>query len=104
MECKRCEWLRNKLSPLENVELTTRYCNRENLDWLRTQRGQRQGKSAIVIRLGDVWANTFNSVPNNVDLTELGRTLQALGWERTRRKGITFFAMNLKEFNDDYSK
>lgn len=104
MECKKCEWLARKLSPLEDKKFTTIYCNRENLEWLATQRGTRQGKSAIVIRLSDVWVHTFNSVPNNVDLTTLGRTLEALGWERTRRKGITFFLMNAKEFSNEYSK
>jgi len=104
MECKKCEWLKRKLSPLEDVEFTARYCLRENFEWLRTQRGTRQGKSAIVVRLRDVWVNTFNSVPNNVDLTTLGRTLEALGWERTRRKGITFFLMNCKEFENVYTK
>ena len=103
MECKHCDWYRRKLSPLEDKELTTRYCNRENLKWLATQLGSRQHKSAISVKLGDVWVRTFGTEPSVGELTKLGRTLSALGWERSRQNGLTRFVMSMEDFNE-YSK
>ena len=98
------DWYKRKLSPLENKEFTAKFCAREDREWERTQRGNRQGNPAIVLRLHDLWVHTFNSVPTKHDLMTLAHTLLALGWERTRRAGLTYFVMELKEFDNEYRR
>jgi hypothetical protein len=80
MTCKQCEVLRKALSPMEDSEFTAQFLA-----------AARVGYDQQVRSLRDVWASAFETPPNVFDLTKLGRTLDALGWRRTKRNGFLFF-------------
>jgi len=102
-DCKECKRLRNKLSPLEDKSFTEAYQRVEPVEYYRASLHSRNGSPYVVIRLCDAWAAAFPKTPYTVlDLTKLGRTFDALGWERTKRNGITHFALKYDEFLEMY--
>jgi len=99
MSCKQCELYRRKLSPLEDRDFTAKYKAKEPRGWLNKQQAKRGNKLYIQFNLPDLWKATFKAdAPNRVALARLGRSLDALGWERTKRGGNLFFRMTVEEF------
>lgn len=103
MSCPNCERLKKKLSPLEDKEFTERYKGLEDRKWMREHLSVRNGEPCVMLSLVPLFEHTFEVTPNNYELTMLGRTLVALGFERTYRGGHLFFAMSLEEFDRDYT-
>jgi len=101
MACKKCKWYQHKLSPLEDKVFTARFLAKEPKSWMSKQIVERGGMPYIMFNLPDVWQAAFKEPsPHRSALTNLGRTLDALGWERTKVGGLLFFRMPLKEFAD----
>ncbi len=57
---------------------------------------ERNGK--ITIRPGELWGLMFERTPSTTDIAKLGRTLQALGWARSARRGNLVFTIPVKEY------
>ena len=104
MKCESCERLRRKLSPLEDQEFTAAYLHVEPKEWIlnECERINYGGEPHIAISLPELWnkINPTEAPPSTFDLAKLGRTLQALGWIRTKRRGELFFVMTPKEYSD----
>jgi len=100
MACKNCEKLRKKLSPLEDREFTTKFLAQQPLSWMQKQIRTRRGAPVISLKLPSAWHATFGTEGNNHELTVLGRSLQALGWERRVQDGANFFQLSLAEFGE----
>jgi len=93
-DCPNCMRLRALLSPLEDKAFTRRYRENEPLEWIQTQNSTRMGHTHYRVRLADLWLQTFPGTKYSpLDLTKLGRTLQALGWSRTKIDGTLYFAI-----------
>lgn len=98
MSCQECARLRRKISPLEDADFTANYRLVEPVAWYATQ-----GKGdKISIRLNDAWSQAFGTRANPHELTVLGRTLEALGWNRTYSNGLLRFTMGKQEYLDVY--
>jgi len=91
MSCKECARLRKALSPLEDPEFTAWYLAHEPTQWLGRQRVLRKGVPHLRVSLPALWAESFGGDAGPLGLTKLGRTLQALGWSRTKIDGRLFF-------------
>jgi hypothetical protein len=102
MRCANCERLRSKLSPLEDKVFTDEFLSREPVDWYLTQLKSRQGGPSVAVQLPALFNETFKRAPSVMELTKLGRTMDALGWTRTKRNGLLYFTMDYKEFTETY--
>lgn len=93
--------LRTKLSPLENPEFTTklREAMDEHLNFYDYTRMFR-GDEYFVLDALTVWAQCFGTEPNNRQLTDVGRSLQALLWERSALQGYTVFVKKVSEYEE----
>jgi len=90
MSCKHCETLRQALSPLEDRVFTHKYLAAQPVDYLDTQRDS----GHVRMTLGMLWDRTWpDTRPNSLELTKLGRTLDALGWRRTKYNGLLYFVI-----------
>ena len=100
MTCKNCERLQRKLSPLEDKAVTADYLAKEPLEWLGTKSGLRNGRVHIMVQLPELYKQTYGCKGSGRALMVLGRTLVALGWERSKRSGLLYFCMEQDEFTD----
>jgi hypothetical protein len=87
--------LRRAISPLEDPIFTSEVEARlKDYDVpIRTLRGDEY----YVVAPADFWKETFGGLPNRREVAELGRSLQALLWERTAINGERVF---VKRVND----
>lgn len=94
--------LRSKISPLEDKKFTERITPLlEGADFAPYERKFR-GKKCVVITPNEVWDIILPlERPNLHDLTVLGRSLQALLWERSYLRGNLVFTKTLQEIEDD---
>jgi hypothetical protein len=97
MSCAECERLRSRLSPLENKAMTESFLQNQPIVWMRGQVRTHNGVPAVVVQLPELWRKAFGGTPSAKNLTELGRTLVALGWMRTKRNGLLWFALPKNE-------
>ena len=102
MACKNCERLRAKLSPMENKAFTEKFKLVEPIAYYKSCTTQRRGEDAYSVKLSEVYRRAFRKPADNHQLTELGRTLQAIGWERMSKLGATYFVLTAKEFGEIY--
>lgn len=104
LTCSKCEFLRSKLSPLEDKEFTSLFRQYEPTRKWYTAQGV-GSKRGILIRvsLPQLWLETFSKAGNMAEITKLGRTLLALGWTRTKIDGSLFFTLPLEEINAYYT-
>ncbi len=92
MICPNCERMRKALSPLEDREFTEKYLANQPTGWL----ADCVAAGFPRITLPVLWERTFpGTTPNPLDLTKLGRTLDALGWRRTKYNGLLQFYINI---------
>jgi len=102
MSKRLVERLRKKLSPLEDSEFT---------DKIKPRLGEadfspfvRSFKGVECVVLSPREAHRLlldNADPDLHELTLMGRSLQALLWERSYLKGILVFTKTLQEIEDD---
>lgn len=52
----------------------------------------------ITIRPGELWGLIFDTEPSTTELAKLGRSLQALGWARSARRGNLVFTIPVSEY------
>lgn len=57
---------------------------------------------SYVVRAREFWLAAFGSTPapNQKDVAALGHALEALGWERTFRRGTQYYVITLEDFED----
>lgn len=90
--------LRKKLSPLVDAEFTKTVAYRmRGVDLLKFKRKFR-GAEYVVLYPKDLYELLFKEEPTNRDITELGRSLQALFWERSAISGNLCFVMEVPEY------
>lgn len=97
--------LRKKLSPMLDEVFFEKFRAVEPVEFYRRSPiTYRRREAAYTINLRKVWLATPELSPNPtpLDLTKLGRCLDAIGWERTRRDGLLYFVMTLDEFAEVY--
>lgn len=97
--------LRKKLSPMLDPQFFAEFKAVEPVQFYRKSPvTYRRREAAYTVNLRQVWLATpgFTPNPSPLDLTKLGRCLDAIGWERTRRDGMLFFVMTLNEFAEVY--
>lgn len=101
LNCETCEFLRSKLSPLEDKEFTSLFRQLEpSRKWYASKVvGSKRG-TIIKLTLPELWEAAFGEVGNMAEITKLGRTLLALGWTRTKTEGRLFFTLPLEELSD----
>lgn len=98
---KEVEALRKKLSPLEDKEFTREFLEAaKDADFEQYTRNFR-GAPHIVLDPQEVWRLVFGTEPNKHDIMVLGRTLQALMWERSALSGARIFVKTLEEYRDE---
>lgn len=98
---KEVEALRRKISPLENKEFTADLDKRmEKLGLSKYQRDFR-GAPHIVLDPVVIWQEVFGGRPNRHDIMVLGRSLQALLWERSAINGARVFVKTLEEYENE---
>lgn len=95
---REVERLRTKLSPLENKEFTAKVKAAMDKFDLSEFRQQYRGSPYLVGRPGELWGALMDGEPNSRDITLLGRSLQALGWERSAHQGNIVFRIPLEEY------
>lgn len=93
--------LRGKLSPLEDKEFTAElkeYFAMPSV-FMALQRLSHlvRGRDCISARPGDIWAVIFGTEGNTREIAKLGRSLQALGWERGAKRGNLIFTIPVEE-------
>src|SRR5262245_35215984 len=95
------ERLQYKISPLEDKEFTTvlkaAMVKADLSPFLR----HRDGRSYYRVTAKELWYACFAENPSIQDATELGRSLQAMLWERSASKGIRVFIKSKEEFDYD---
>lgn len=90
--------LRSKISPMENVEFTEKLSEAlRSVDLSSYIRNYRGGRF-VVISPSELYELCFNSRPNTRNLTEMGRSLQALLWERSALHGGRVFILSEEEY------
>lgn len=93
--------LRHKISPMEDVLFTTKLKDamaKIDMDqYLRSFRG----RMYYMVDLQTIWHECFNTTPNRHDLMVVGRSLQALLWERSALNGNLRFVKPVEEFEED---
>jgi hypothetical protein len=102
MSCPKCEYYRKKLSPHEDPDFTADYLLVEPREYLRSCVAFRKNSTdkILLVSAGDVFLEAFGEYPDVADVTKMGRTLKALGWEATKRDGYTLYALPLEEFEN----
>ena len=91
-------FLRNKLSPMQDPAFTGML--KEMLvgaDLTQFKRELRKGEY-IVLYPSELWKVLFDTVPTVHDLINLGRSLQALYWERSALVGALVFLKKVDEY------
>lgn len=98
---KEVEALRRKLSPLEDKEFTKKFIeDSRDVDFMsfaRTFRGVR----SLVVSPVELWERVYATAPNKHQVMVLGRTLQALMWERSALNGERVFVKTVEEFENE---
>lgn len=95
--------LRHKLSPLQNPEFTEAVADRLALTNLSSYNRKFRGGEYVTVTLGEMWRALWPEVvPDRRSLTNLGRSLQALLWERSALHGEVVFVMPLEEYHEQY--
>ena len=89
--------LRYKLSPLEDKKFTEQLIPLFLLVDLERYRRRFRGTEHYVLRALEIWHECFRTKPTGADLTKLGRSLQALLWERSALNGETIFVKQVTE-------
>lgn len=93
--------LRHKISPLEDVVFTnTLQEAMRGMDMSPYKRAFRN-RLYYMLELRQVWDACFEVEPNRHDLTVLGRSLQALLWERSALNGVLIFVKPVEEYEED---
>lgn len=97
--------LRAKLSPLEDKEFTKRVVAalaKPNVRHDLANFGAMiRGRLCISGKPGDLWVTLFGTPSNVRDIAKLGRSLQALGWERGAKRGDTIFTIPVEELENE---
>ena len=95
---REVERLRHKLSPLEDKDFTTMLTRKmAKHDLLQFRRKFRKG-DYVVISPSEL-ADLCGIDPNMHTFTNIGRSLQALCWERSALHGQLIFVMPVEEYN-----
>lgn len=94
--------LRRKLSPMEDPEFTRQLAvELAEVDLMEFCRQYRKGGEYIVVEPKTIAKVCFgDEAPNLPLLTNIGRSLQALCWERSAINGRLVFVMSRKEYED----
>lgn len=95
---KENERLRKKLSPLEDPAFTERLALKLASVSLRGQVREIRGQDHVVVVPKDLFRALFNAEPDQKDLTNMARSLQAMCWERYAHNGMRMFIMPLTEY------
>lgn len=96
--------LRRKLSPLEDPVFTEKLkAALSGIDLNQFQRSFRGGPH-IILRPNELWLMAFKTQPSNREMTVMGRSLQALGWERSALHGQRIFVMRQEEYDEYQNK
>jgi hypothetical protein len=96
------ERLRTKLSPLEDKSFTEKVMPLMKDAELRPFLRKFKGKECVVLNLSDAWGLLFPGKTCTLhELTILGRTLQALLWERSYIGGNLVFTKTIEEVESD---
>lgn len=95
---KENEYLRRKLSPLEDKEFTKRLAvAMGKIDLSQYKRGFR-GQDHVVVKPGELFFQAFGIEPTLADVTNTGRSLQAMCWERSAKAGQLLYVMPWAEY------
>lgn len=90
--------LRQKLSPLEDKEFTAKLAVAlGKVDLSQYKRGFR-GQDHVVVKPGELFFQAFGVEPNLRDVTNMGRSLQAMCWERSAKAGQILYVMPWTEY------
>lgn len=93
--------LRKKLSPLEDKSFTAKLAARmASVDWRKYRQKFRDG-DYIVVTPRQVGEECFGETPNIPTSTKIGRSLQALLWERSALHGNLVFVKPLEEYESE---
>jgi hypothetical protein len=106
MENVTTERLMRLISPLEDPAVTSMI--RQGLEYaisskdtLPLHRHMRGNKKYHRVVPTELWKALFGTAPDNKELTQLGRSLQALLWERSARNGLTVYIKSVEDFESD---
>ena len=90
--------LRRKISPLEDPDFTRHLEHKmKGLDLSKFRRNFRDGEY-IVLYPNEFYELAFGEEGNTRDITDLGRSLQALLWERSAIIGKLCFVKEVSEY------
>ena len=104
-DCQECKRLRNKLSPLEDHSFTADLLLVFPVEWVKEHVGRRRTNEEVyVIEPAELYYTAFGERGSPNDLAVLGRSLKALGWEATRRRGYITYLIPKAEFDEQYTK
>lgn len=96
------ERLQHKLSPLEDKDFTAKILPLLQAADLHKFERKYKGGLCAVASPSDFWELLFpGTEPNMHELTVLGRSLQALLWERSYLRGSLVFTKPLSEVDSD---
>lgn len=96
------ERLRFKISPLEDKSFTEKVMPLMKEANLRPFLRKYKGQMCVVLSLSDAWGLLFpGKIYTLHELTILGRTLQALLWERSYIGGNLVFTKTIEEVDSD---
>lgn len=94
--------LRSKLAPHEDKEFTEKLIDAmKGVDLLPFRKDMKFRGPHIVIKPAELWALVFATEPNIREIATIGRSLQALCWERSAYNGGRVFIKPLKEYEDE---
>lgn len=108
MSCTRCAaleeevaHLKRKLSPMQEPKFTGELALKmANVDFSKYKRRFRKDEY-VVLTIRNVSEECFGDPePNAPTATNIGRSLQALGWERSALTGGLVFVMKLTEYKE----
>lgn len=90
--------LRHKISPLEDKEFTEELAFHLGMVDLSSRSRKFRGGSYIVVYPAELYQLLFGRKGNAHELVKMGRSLQALLWERSALHGDLCFVMETDEY------
>jgi len=95
------ERLQYKISPLEDKDFTATLKYAMKDADMRQFLKHRDGRSYYRVTAKELWMACFGENPSVQEATILGRSLQAMLWERSASKGLRVFIKSKEEYEYD---
>ena len=102
--CENCERLQKLVSPREDVVFTSLFKKVEPVSYYKDAKnwGINSIVVSVLVQPRFVWIEAYGTDPSDREISRMSHTLAAIGWKRTKRNGVTLYAMPITDFQKVY--